>query len=136
MLADFGDPVHTDTYAVWVYDESGVSPSTLLRATLPPGMSWRAAGRNGFTYKDKLGVAGGVTTVDLKAGAAGKAHIVVSAKRSHLTLPALPLPVPLTVQLHGHGECWDASYLQAGVKKNTASEFVAKSSPSGAFLDD
>jgi hypothetical protein len=40
------------------------------------------------------------------------------------------------VQLHGHGECWGASYLQAGVKKNTASEFVAKSSPSGAFLDD
>jgi hypothetical protein len=50
-------------------------------------------------------------------------------------LPAIPLPLPLTVQLRGHGECWGASYLLGGVKKNTASEFVAKSSPSGAFLD-
>ena len=83
-------------------------------------------------------MADGVAAVDLKAGAAGKAKIVMSAKGSHLTLPALPLPplpVPLTVQLRGHGECWGASYLQAGVKKNTASEFVAKSSPSGAFID-
>ena len=132
-LVDFGDPVGTDTYTLCFYDDQ---PSTLLHATIPPGTSWRAAGRKGFTYKDKLGVADGVTTVDLQAGAAGKAKIVISAKGYHLTLPALQLPVPLTVQLRGHGECWGATYLQAGVKKNTLSEFVAKSSPSGAFLDD
>jgi hypothetical protein len=135
-LADFGDPVGTDTYTLCFY-ESG-QPSTLLHATIPPGTSWRAGG-NGFTYKDKPGVADGVTTVDLKAGAAGKAKIVMSAKGSHLTLPALPLPplpAPLTVQLRGHGECWGAGYVQAGVKKSTASEFVAKSSASGAFIDD
>ena len=135
-LADFGDPVHTDEYALCLYDESGATPSALLRATLPPGTSWRAAGQNGFTYKDKLGVADGVTTVALKAGTAGKATIAVSAKGPHLTLPTAPLPVPVNVQLRRHGECWGASYIQAGVKKNTASEFVAKSSPSGAFLDD
>ena len=84
-------------------------------------------------------MADGVATVDLKAGGAGKAKIVMSAKGSHLTLPALPLPplpAPLTVQLRGHGECWGAGYVQAGVKKSTASEFVAKSSASGAFIDD
>ena len=134
-LADFGDPVHADAYSLCVYDESGATPSTLFSfATVPPGTTWRA-GRNGFTYKDKLGVADGVTAVNLRTGADGKAEIVVSAKGSHLTLPSLPPPLPLTVQLHGHGECWGASYVQAGVKKSTASEFVAKSSPSGAFLD-
>jgi hypothetical protein len=132
-LADFGDPVGTDTYTLCFYDDQ---PSTLLRAIIPPGTSWRAVGRKGFTYKDKLGVADGVTSVDLKAGAARKAKIVMSAKGYHLTLPALPLPVPLSVQLRGHGECWGASYLQAGVKKNTLNEFVAKSSPSGAFRGD
>ena len=134
-LADFGDPVHTDAYALCLYDESGSTPNTLFRATVPPGAGWRAAGQNGFAYKNKVGVAGGVTGIRLKAGADSKAKIVVAASGPHLLLPALPLPLPLTVQLRGHGECWDASYLQGRVKKNTASEFVAKSSPSGAFLD-
>jgi cysteine-rich repeat protein len=134
-LADLGDPVHADAYALCLYDVSGTVPNTLYRATLPPGAGWRAARRNGFVYKNKVGVADGVTGITLKAGADGKAKIVVGASGPHLMLPALPLPVPLTVQLRGHAECWGASYLQAGVKKNTASEFVAKSSPSGAFLD-
>jgi len=132
-LADFGDPVLSDAYSLCVYDES---PVTLFAVTVPPGPSWRTAGLRGFKYKDKLGMAGGVTTVDLEAAAAGKAKISVSAQGSHMRRPGLPLPVPLTVQLRGHGECWGTSYIQAGVKKNTASEFVAKSSPSGAFIDD
>jgi hypothetical protein len=135
-LADFGDPVHTDAYALCLYDESGSAPTTLFRAMVPPGAGWRAAGRNGFAYKNKAGVAGGVTGITLKAGVDRKAKIVVGASGSHLLmLPTLPPPLPLTVQLRGHGECWGARYLQAGVKKTTASEFVAKSSPSGAFLD-
>jgi hypothetical protein len=72
-----------------------------------------------------------VTSIDLAAGAAGKAKIVVHAKPRVVQ----PLPIPLTVQLRSHGECWGASYIQAGVKKNTNSEFVANSSPSGAFHD-
>ena len=81
-------------------------------------------------------MADGVTAVYLRTGADRRAEVVVSAKGPQLTLPFLPPPLPLTVQLRGHGECSGASYLPAGVKKNTASEFVAKSSPSGAFLDD
>jgi hypothetical protein len=135
-LADFGDPLHTDTYALCVYDESHAMPSTLIRATVPSGTNWRAAGTSGFTYKDKLGVADGVTGISLRAGAAGQAKIKVAAKGSHLTLPPLPLALPVAVQLRGHGECWGADYLAAGIKKNTATEFSGKSSPSGAFVDD
>jgi cysteine-rich repeat protein len=132
-LADFGDPVHTDPYALCLYDESGASPVTLFFDTIPPGTSWRATGRNGFMYKNKLGVGDGVTRVILKAGADGKAKVVVNTLGNRGAPP--PLPLPLTVQLRGHGQCWGAGYVQGGVKRNTASEFVAKSSPSGSFLD-
>jgi hypothetical protein len=44
-----------------------------------------------------------------KAGADRKAKIVLGASGSHLMLPALPLPLPRTVQLRGHGEFWGAS---------------------------
>jgi cysteine-rich repeat protein len=131
-LTDLGDPVHGDEYSLCIYDES---PSTLFAVSVPPGPSWRAAGRRGFRYKDKLGMVGGVTTVDLQAGAAGKAKVSMSAAGSNLRPPAVALRVPLTVQLRGHGECWGARYGSTGVKRSTASEFLAKSSPSGAFLD-
>lgn len=136
-LADFGDPLHTDTYALCVYDESHATPSTLFRATVPPGTNWQATGTTGFTYKDNLGGAGGVMRIGLKTSAAGRAKIRVAAMGSHLTLPmpTLPLALPVAVQLRGHGECWGAGYLTAGIKTNTAREFKAKSSPSGAFLD-
>jgi hypothetical protein len=49
--------------------------------------------------------------------------------------PALPLALPFAVQLHGHGECWPATYRPAGVSKNTATAFNGRSSPSGAFVD-
>jgi hypothetical protein len=139
-LADFGDPVHVDGYSLCLYDvEDPENPDTLLHATVSPGTGWRAKGQKGFAYKDKLGVADGVTTVDLQAGADGKARIEVSAKGPHLAFPVellgLPAIPPLAVQLRGHGECWGAGYVQAGVKRNTATRFVANSSPSGAFLD-
>lgn len=127
-LADFGDPVHNDEYALCIYTEPA---GTLSSTTATAGVGWRAAGQRGFTYKNKSSMVGDVTSIDLAAGVAGKAKIVVHAKPP--VVP--PLPVPLTVQLRSHGECWGASYVQAGVKKNTNSEFVANSSPSAAFLD-
>jgi len=136
-LADFGDPVHTDTYALCVYDESQATPRTLLRATVPPGPSWQAMGATGFTYRDNLGSAGGVTRIGLRTGVAGRAKIRVAMTGSHPTLPfpTLPLALPVAVQLRGHGECWGAAYVTAGIKRNTARKFRANSSPSGAFLD-
>jgi hypothetical protein len=126
-LEAFGDPVHTDAYTLCLYDSEGTS--TLLRAIIPPGTSWRTRPK-GFRYSDRLGVANGVTTVDLKAGGDGQARVMVrAAKGPHLTLPGLPLFPPVTMQLRGHGECWGATYDQAGVRKNTPTTFVGKSAP-------
>ena len=137
MLDDFGDPVQADGYALCVFDLNG--PSALLNAAVPFGTSWRPR-RNGFAYREKSGAPQGVTAVELRAGGDGKARIVVrAAKGPDLMLPTLPLtssPLRLAVQLQGHGECWGAGYIASGVRKNTSTEFVARSSPSGAFLVD
>jgi len=103
-LANFGDPVHADQYSLCLYDSN---PSTLLRATVLPGTSWRAKGQKGFTYRDRRGVADGLTNVDLRAGADGRAKIVVrAAKGPHLMLPALPL--------FPHSPCSFAATVSAG----------------------
>ncbi len=133
-LADFGDPVGTDTYSLCVYDESvGGGPTTRLKLVVPPGSRWRAK-PTGFVYKDKSGTMGGITSITLKAGALGKRKVAVNASGANLTLPALPLVVPVMIQLRSHGLCWGAGYESAGTKKATTSVFLATSSPSGAFL--
>jgi hypothetical protein len=134
-LADFGDPINTDSYTLCVYDESvGGQPTTKRKLAIPTGSAWRAKS-TGFAYKDKLGGAGGVTGITLKAGAAGKAKMTFTASGPNLVLPTLPLVVPVHVQLRGHGLCWGADYDQGGIKKETSAEFAATSSPSGAFVD-
>ncbi len=134
-LADFGDPVGTDPYTLCVYDESvGGQPTTKLDLAMLPGAAWRAKS-TGFAYKDKLGSAGGVAAITLKAGAAGKAKVTLTAGGPNLALPPLPLVVPVRVQLRGHGRCWGARYDASGLKKATSAAFVARSSPSGAFLE-
>ena len=121
-LADFGDPVQTDGYALCVYSFSAGNPITFIRTDAFPGSHWRASGQSGFSYRGD-----GVVSVDLRVRAAGGAKIAVrSAAPLGLDPQAYP---PLTVQLRGHGQCWGASFVQAGVKTNTSTAFVAKSSP-------
>jgi len=45
-LADFGDPVHTDEYALCLYDESGAMPTRCSGPFSRPG---RAGGRRDKT---------------------------------------------------------------------------------------
>jgi hypothetical protein len=61
----------------------------------------------------------------LKAGAAGKARVGVVAKQANLPpLPALPLALPVRVQLQSQsGVCWEAVFAAAGVQKNDGTTF-------------
>jgi hypothetical protein len=130
-LGDFGDPVSTDSYALCVYGEFVTQPRTLLRATVAAGPQWRAVDAKGFRYKNTQGTpVGGVTGITLKPGVTGKASIKVKAERL-----ALPLALPVTVQLRTRDQCWGAGFPQDATKKNNSVVFLGKSSPSGAFLD-
>jgi hypothetical protein len=54
----------------------------------------------------------------------GTAKVIAKGRGTNLTLPALPLTTPFTVQLQGsHGECWEHVYNTAGVVKNDTLQF-------------
>jgi hypothetical protein len=132
-LADFGDPRTSDDYVLCVYDESGVVPLVAIQAAAPAGGTcgtkpcWTASGTTGFAYKDKAGTPQGVVSVKLKAGLAGKAKVQVKGKGPLLGLPALPLAVPLRVQLQRRGgECWEAVYSSVGLVRSDSTQFKGK----------
>ena len=125
---DFGDPTATTTYALCVYDQTGL----LMTATAPAGGT--CAGRacwiatsTGAKYANKTLVPDGLKQVSLKAGAAGQAKIAVAGTGANLPVPTLPLAPPVHVQLRRQdaSTCWDATY-PTGLP-NTATTFKALS---------
>lgn len=130
LPSDLGDPTTTTRYDLCLYDGTA---SLVASAAAPAGGI--CAGRpcwtpksHGFRYLQKSATPNGLTSIDLKSGAAGKARIVLKGKGGALALPALPIaPVPLTMQLsNGAGQCWAATF-QNDVRDNATDTFKAKS---------
>ncbi len=128
-LAALGDPRPNGgtSYTLCVYDEHAGVPALVSSAIIPPGDAcnsgpcWKATGSKGFKYKDDILSAGGVQTVILKAGTAGKAKIIVKAKGADLQMPSLPLAqdAAVVVQLKNiDGECWEARYSGPATKND------------------
>jgi hypothetical protein len=138
-IDDFG--LAATAYALCIYDDAGGSPPLLFHAAASPGAEcttgscWKA-GAKGFTYKSKLRTPRGVAKLVLKSGDAGETVLRVIGKGGNLTLPELPLGLPVRVQLQAEdGACWQATYATTGVVKSDAALFKGEaSSPSGAFL--
>ncbi len=117
LLAELADPTATTDYRVCVYD--GATDVVFDLPVAAGGFCgtkpcWKAASTK-YTYKDKLGSAGGVTELALKAGADGKAALKLKAKGANLSMPGLPLiqaPDPVRVVLVNEDTsvCWTASY--------------------------
>jgi uncharacterized delta-60 repeat protein len=135
---DLGMPDTVADQALCIYDESGVTPSVLLRAEIPAGGTcgtkacWRATGfppgSRGYKYKDPDRTPDGIDRVALKPGPDGKAKIVVKGKGATLALPTLPIAEPLAVRVqlkNGVGQCWEATYSTA--LRNDAGQLKAKS---------
>lgn len=133
--ADYGDPVTTDTYALCMYDVSGLvlnaiaSGGKFCGSAKKPKPCWKESAK-GYKFKDKSTVPLGISTVLLKEGLeAGKAKLSMKGKGSLLELPNLAaLASPVSVQLVNNtsGECWETSFV-APFKKQTAETFVASS---------
>jgi hypothetical protein len=116
---DYGLPLGVTDYGLCLYDANGL----VLDAMIPPGAAWQAGAR-GFKYRSKTGMPDGVTQMQLKLGADGKAKVLVLGKGSALGVPDLAtLQQPLRVQLrNGDGGCWEAVY-SAPPRKHAASIF-------------
>ena len=127
-VASFGFP---GAYTLCVYS-GGQTPALLGRASSRAGQCgtkacWKSSS-NGWNYKDPELTPDGIASISLRAGDALKGKLKVKGKGTNLPLPALPLSLPVRVQLHAStGSCWEATYSAAGVQKNDAERFKGKS---------
>jgi hypothetical protein len=127
---DFGVPTGTSAYTLCVY----AGTAAIVEVAVPAdAMKWQAVGDKGWKFNDPAAT-GGVQKVLLKSGAAGKSKIVLKGKGATLpdpgsALPVLPAEFPISVQLQRNGTalCWESSFAEADVKKNTGDLFKAKS---------
>jgi cysteine-rich repeat protein len=129
-LADPTDPLIHPNYAVCVYDTSGPSSRVVAGGTLPAAgvcggkPCWSPVG-NGWRYRDKEALPDGITSMTIKAGAAGKSSIKLKAKGSYLDVATLPLTQSpaVTVQLsNGIGTCFESVFTPPATK-NDAGQF-------------
>ncbi len=131
-IGDFGDPFVGDRYSLCLFDESSPAPQLAFRATTRAGLCggkpcWRTAGASSFKYKDREQTPDGLDSALLKSGPDGKAKVLVSGKGENLTLPTLPLSLPVRMQLQAeNGQCWEAQYFEVGVSRNDGTQFKAK----------
>jgi hypothetical protein len=110
-LNEFGTPNTTTPYTLCLYDSVGGVPQRRLRKVIPAGSHWKPYSR-GFHYRDSTLSAGGIQSITLTEGAAGKASIQVRGKGQPLGLPALPLTKQpsVTIQLLNDNACWSSTY--------------------------
>jgi hypothetical protein len=116
-LAEFGDPASTTDYALCMYDESG-PPALVFRALAPAGGTCRVTNRScwsqvgsNWKYRDAFRTPEGLLSVMLKPNVTGLAKIIVKGGRERVTLPTMPLGLPVRVQLQAStGECWESTY--------------------------
>lgn len=129
-VLDLGDPTVDTGYDLCVYDGSAalVAGAAIDAGGMCDGRPCWTTKHGGFRYARKSGAPHGITSLDLRAGASGKARIAVKGRGTALTLPPLPIAsLPLTVQLgNDAGVCWSSRY-ETGVRTNDVGAFKAKS---------
>ncbi|HZR81876.1 MAG TPA: Ig-like domain-containing protein [Candidatus Binatia bacterium] len=127
----FGNPLADTDYQLCVFDGGG---ATIARASAPAGGScgsrpcW-TENPKGFRFKSRQSKNGGPTSsvkLTLRAGADGKAQIVLQGSGVQLGLHPLPASQPVRVQLkNADGACWEAVYA-APATQNAPGRFVDK----------
>ncbi|MBI5504513.1 MAG: exo-alpha-sialidase [Deltaproteobacteria bacterium] len=134
-VSDFSDPVAgSASYHVCLYDSSAAAQPLMDLSVAPGGTCatkpcWKLAGTTGFAFKDKAAAQYGITVVRLKAGATGKAKVVVKGANAALPTPTLPLTTAVTAQLliddGATVQCWQTTFSAAALR-NDATTFLAK----------
>lgn len=113
MLADFGDPLASDDYALCIYDADA---DVVLAAQIPAGGTcagrecWKS-GLTGISYRDKEATPDGINRVLLRAGDAGRAAVAAKGKGEPLKMtPVDDITLPVRAQLRRDGACWEATF--------------------------
>src|SRR5262249_39999410 len=111
--ASFGEPTGTSDFSMCVYDAGGRK----LSVTAPGGgvcgtkACWGETAA-GFRYRNQALTPEGIQKIVLNSGAPGRATISVVGKGVFLSLPDLPLAMPVLVQLKRSDspECWESTF--------------------------
>lgn len=124
-IADFGNPTTTTAYTLCLYDDVGGSAQRRLTQVIPPGSRWKAFSR-GFRYRDTTLSAGGLQSIVLTSGKAGRSSIQVRGHGEPLALPGLPFmkQPSVIIQLLNQDSCWSSSHTIA--LDNGIARFKAK----------
>jgi len=142
--SDFGPALEGgSTYDICVYDALGEVPQLSLGMQVPSAGTcgakpcWKQV-RGGFKYKDRTATQGGITAMQLKSGAAGKAKLSFQGKGVNLNLPSptgqtyLHAESNVVVQVHARssGKCWESNFAAPlNFQRHTATQLKAKFRP-------
>ena len=110
--ADLGNPMATTPYTLCLYDGIGGVPVRRVTKAIPPGSHWKKSGR-GYRFRDSsLVAAGGLQTIVVTEGAAGRSGLQVRGHGPSLTLPSLPFAHQPNVilQLVSPNACWSSTF--------------------------
>ena len=125
-LSDLADPTVAASYSLCFYDEGlSLMPSATIR--IPAGVGWTTKGRRGFGYRDRSGAADGVLRALVRGSDANRSKAMVKGRGIDLPDIAIPLPVPVTVQLvnERNGECFGATFDSQSIDRNEDGKFKA-----------
>jgi hypothetical protein len=123
-LGTFGMPMLLHDYRLCGYAAGGL----LFEALAPHGAGWRFTGTTRVGYGDRFRLPDGIDKVTLRASANGQGKVIARARGVHAPTPALPIALPVSVQLQAaHGPCWEATFSASGLKTNTPEVFSGKS---------
>lgn len=118
-----GNPTAGTVYDLCVYYGGALRSAVKLS----DASKWSAIGTTGYKYKDSTASAGGITTVTVKGGDAGKTKLVFTGKGDNLPDP-LPMPVASSITVVARNSstptCFSATYSSA--KTNTANLLKAR----------
>jgi hypothetical protein len=127
-LGDFGNPTGGELTRLCVYEPTGPGTYGLALQGSPAvsGAGMWTGSATGWKFKSTTGAPDGITGVTLKAGAALKGKVQVTAKGN----PPFPAGLPLTPSVVAQfktsaGKCFGATFSTPTV--NTATEFKGKS---------
>jgi cysteine-rich repeat protein len=128
---DFGDPTDPNGVDYKLCFYTGSTPVLAMQAQVPSGPGWSAISSKGYKYINRDKSSDGIMKMMLKGGDTGKSKAMVLGKDANLPLLTLPLDLNADViaQLSNNdpnGNCWEESFSQANVIKNTSVLFKAK----------
>jgi M6 family metalloprotease-like protein len=122
-----GNPTESTDYDVCMFGPEGsliFRAMTPAAATCPDRPCWKRQGRHAFRYRDRGARQGGLARLVLVPGSRGKADISFVARGAGLALPALPLELPLTIEVQAaHAGCWSGTFRGVGARRNDALRF-------------